>query len=68
MPIFVCDNCGAMENTALGAYWCREGRPRLCSECCTGTWHGKFPKVQWDGKREVVNRKPAEPSGEREGV
>src|SRR5574344_1756261 len=42
----------------------------LCSECApthykdgseTGfnhTWHGKFPKKQWDGKREVENRKP----------
>jgi hypothetical protein len=44
----------------------------LCSECSPsewangerhgddlappGKWHGKFPKVQWDGKREVMNR------------
>lgn len=41
----------------------------LCSECTPsvyadgrvnkngGKWHGKFPKVQWDGKREALNRK-----------
>jgi hypothetical protein len=39
----------------------------LCSECAPsyfndggktnwGKWHGKFPKVKWDGKREVLNR------------
>lgn len=40
----------------------------LCSECSPaefkdgskhedgGKWHGRFPKVQWDGKREVINR------------
>lgn len=41
----------------------------LCSECVPttysdgsksiihkGTWHNKFPKVKWDGKREVINR------------
>lgn len=40
----------------------------LCSECAPSTysdgnktnygkWHGKFPKVQWNGNREVINRK-----------
>jgi hypothetical protein len=39
----------------------------LCSDCAPtsfsdgsksgyGKWHNKFPKVQWDGKREVINR------------
>lgn len=42
MPIFVCDNCGCKENTALGHYWSRDmadcwapevvGKA-LCSEC-----------------------------------
>lgn len=46
MPLFNCSHCGAIENTALGAYWYNraKGRPVLCSECDTGTWHGKFPK------------------------
>jgi hypothetical protein len=40
----------------------------LCSECSPshfidgtptrwGKWHGRFPKVKWDGKEEVMNRK-----------
>jgi hypothetical protein len=46
MPLFNCSKCGAVENTALGAYWWnrRKGKPVLCSECDTGKWHGMFPK------------------------
>lgn len=37
MPLFVCDRCHGMENTALGHFWSRNMRdfPReaLCSEC-----------------------------------
>lgn len=46
MPLFICEKCGAIENTALGYYWparyCKE--PALCSECYTGEWHGRFEK------------------------
>lgn len=47
MPLFHCSKCGVVENTALGAYWYErlEGKPVLCSECSTGTWHGRFPKT-----------------------
>lgn len=47
MPMFTCDKCGCEENTALGYYWPAvvNKEPRLCSECHTGTWHGKFPKA-----------------------
>lgn len=46
MPLFRCDTCGCIENTALGEYWLRDrdGKPVLCSECHTGTWHGRFKK------------------------
>lgn len=46
MPLFKCSNCGALENTALGDYWIpsMEKQPVKCSECATGTWHGRFPK------------------------
>jgi len=46
MPLFECSRCRAVENTALGAYWVnnRDGKPVLCSECDTGTWHGEFEK------------------------
>lgn len=37
MPLFVCDKCKAIENTALGLYTAKEdyGKPNqaLCSEC-----------------------------------
>ena len=46
MPLFACSKCHTVENTALGEYWKNqsEGKPVLCSECVTGTWHGEFPK------------------------
>lgn len=60
--MFVCDQCGCVENTALGHYWGRnvealggDGRA-LCSECSDGKWHGRFEKVPWDGQRTVINR------------
>lgn len=79
MPVFACDECNTVENTALGHYWSRsltdfedvhKNGKALCSECTPatyadgsptinkgGTWHSRFPKVQWDGKREMINRK-----------
>jgi hypothetical protein len=52
MPVFRCEKCGCMENTALCHYWSRfQGRdkpnlPALCSECDPGIgkWHGRFEK------------------------
>ncbi len=46
MPIFKCSKCDTAENTALGAYWTEhyEGKPVLCSECFSGTWHERFPR------------------------
>lgn len=52
MPLFVCMNCNAVENTALANYWADEmeaheaGTPFVpkCSECWTGQWHGRFAK------------------------
>lgn len=64
MSLFVCDECGAVENTGFCRYWVRnvavqtlEGRA-LCSECDPriGKWHGHFPKEVWDGKTKVRNR------------
>ena len=46
MPLFVCDNCKVIENTALGKYW-GEKSP-LCSECGWGKWHGSFEKETYD--------------------
>lgn len=43
MPLFICKNCGCIENTALGFYWPAGAEP-LCSECAFGKWHGYFDK------------------------
>ncbi len=56
MSLFVCEECGCIENTALSRFWVRktdlgpnDGRA-LCSECDPETreWHGRFPKRLYD--------------------
>lgn len=61
MPLFVCDFCFAIENTATTepeGYWCRDGGPARCSECLTGSWHGRFEKRL--ATREEVTRRRSE--------
>lgn len=47
MAIFVCDECGVMENSSLGHYWSRENgefeeesknKKALCSQCAPSEW------------------------------
>lgn len=48
MPLFQCQQCGCVENTATSHYWWRthrEKKPPICSECEEGEWHGLFPKA-----------------------
>lgn len=60
MSLFICADCGSVDNTALTNYWFRriqntDGRP-LCSACGpNGAWHGRFERKQWDGKTLVLN-------------
>lgn len=57
MPLFKCRKCGTVENTALTACsWGQKDNP-LCSECCSGKWHGKFEKKQElsDGEKDIFN-------------
>lgn len=59
MSLFICSNCGCLENTALCGYWFRTKMDEpLCSECDPriGKWHGCFPKKKWEGE-EVLNEK-----------
>ncbi len=65
MPIFACQGCGVVENTALSNYWVRDldvlraarrGEvlampPALCSACDPeiGEWHGSFPREDAGG-------------------
>jgi len=60
MPLFLCSECGSVENTALGEYWMNKhyGEPVRCSECATGQWHGEFPKER--GTADVIARIGAE--------
>lgn len=54
MSLYQCEECGALENTALGWFWCRNlesAKPQfkgraLCSECGPDQkWHGRFDKL-----------------------
>lgn len=49
MPLYECENCHAVDNTAIGNFWEQllENKPRLCTECdpSIGKWHGKFDKI-----------------------
>ena len=56
MPLFVCEKCGCVENTALGNYWL--AKERLCGECYTGSWHGRFPKRKATAE-ELANLGPS---------
>lgn len=53
MPLFRCEECGCVENTACCNYWMHknDGEPLLCSECdrVIGEWHGMFTKRTADG-------------------
>jgi hypothetical protein len=48
MPLFMCRECGCVENTACANYWDRRysDKPLLCSACdpSIGEWHGRFPQ------------------------
>jgi len=47
MPLYQCESCDCVENTALGSYW--ERKKKNCSGCSTGIWHGKFKKRSAEG-------------------
>jgi len=76
MPLFKCEKCGCVENTALSNYWTRDfttddpvigqpspmKNPALCSECDPqiGRWHGEFPRRQWTEADAKVSGMPQE--------
>lgn len=53
MSLFICEKCKTIENTALGSYWARD--IKLCSECATGKWHGKFAKDKYNKLKHYLN-------------
>lgn len=61
MPMFVCDSCNSVENTALGVYWTKDmglfgeefNGKALCSECSPETYYdGSINKRggKWHGR------------------
>lgn len=55
MPLFVCDNCGCIENTATSNFWTRRsGSQKLCLKCDKskdgmfpgGKHHGLFKRIK----------------------
>lgn len=59
MPLFKCRECGCVENTACGNYWCSTDHP-TCSECDTGVWHGRFEKIDADANGYVPEERSPE--------
>jgi hypothetical protein len=51
MPLFRCEKCGCVENTAVCSYWHNKysNGPLICYECETGKEHGMFPKTSANG-------------------
>ena len=60
MPLFVCDKCGCVENTALGRYWSKDEDywddgnrgQALCSECAPTTYKDGRPVNNMGGMRQ----------------
>lgn len=55
MGLFLCEECGHVDNTATSKYWLRGQHgndPRvLCSHCDPKLeWHGLFPYEAWKGE------------------
>lgn len=49
-PLFVCERCGTVDNTALAAYW--NSPVKLCFACANdGKWHGFFPQEPYDSEK-----------------
>jgi hypothetical protein len=67
VSVFVCDECGCIDNTALTNYWSRNmkrpggrGGKALCSECDPdiGRWHGRFDRRPYDPEVDAPINRP----------
>lgn len=45
MPLFDCQKCGYVENTALAPWFWLE-KIQECSQCHEGKWHGVFQRYK----------------------
>lgn len=56
MSLFICAKCNCIDNTAMpGNTFYLDGDSQLCTECYSGKWHGKFPKMT---KKEFIKKYP----------
>lgn len=64
MSLFVCDNCGIVDNTALTNFWSQAEGEKRCSACdkdspSGGVWHGRFPpRTMQESGYVFLKRKP----------
>lgn len=60
MPLYSCEQCGAVDNTALTNYWAqvRHMTTILCSSCDPhiGKWHDEFPKQTMEQRGLVMRQ------------
>lgn len=49
MGCYICEECGCIDNTAIGGYYKNyiNKEELKCSECNFGKWHGEFDKKHW---------------------
>jgi hypothetical protein len=56
MPLYECENCHTIDNTALTNFWDAfiHKKPKLCSACDPeiGKWHDNFPRLTMAEYRE----------------
>ena len=69
MPLFECERCGVVDNTALTNFWLAfvdESKPRLCSQCDPeiGKWHERFPRTSRADLDAASDRKVEYPARE----
>lgn len=58
MSLFVCDNCGCVDETIIAKPDTTPGKPMLCSGCQPNSvWHGHFEQLKYDPEKDhVINR------------
>lgn len=71
MPLFVCDECNCIENTALGHYWGRnhtkfkdssKNGKVLCSECAPSEFEDGSINSNWGKWHNQFEKRKAEKS------
>lgn len=74
MPLFICSQCGHIDNTATSHYWLDvlcDGKPPLCALCdpAIGQWHNRFARMLPNSSMiaEIREHTPGHPPVDDEG-